>query len=300
MKIIIAIIASHGQEKEFKDIWIKNIKFVHKMHPGIFEFYFLYSRSCCNCENDAPEIREIMYNTISNYYDFYYYKKKDWTRQNSILMKTLDFYKYIHNKTTGTMYCVRTNLSTLFDFTTFLQWISDKPKENLYAGHVIDFYTGTCTAMSGTCIILSHDIVSIFAKMIFNKQFLYDFPDEEDDSCISFLILQLLRLDPFMINIPRVDFIKINKQLDPLERNGICFSKFDPNNYKKNNIFLYRFKTNDRKYDASLMNSILCTQGCKKLNEIDLYSYNLPFYIQTNSNIEYISNNILKKNDKIE
>ena len=48
------------------------------------------------------------------------------------------------------------------------------------------------------------------------------------------------------------------------------------------------------------MNSILCTQGCKKLNEIDLYSYNLPFYIQTNSNIEYISNNILKKNDKIE
>lgn len=270
MKIIIGIIAhEENTEFNFKDNWIKNINLNKNKN---IDFYFLYSKT----EKDES----ISIKKKNKYYDFYSHKKEIWSRENSIIMKTLEFYKFITNfYRNQEFYCIRTNLSTLINFKELLKWLNGMPKKNFYGGPMIinTLKGSTLKLISGTFILLTNDIVK---KLSLINLELYFFKKIEDDELISYLIFDFLKLVPEIIHVPRLDFVilheKVIEYLDCSYKEKEMFRKSNIVLFngcdKSSNIFLYRFKTQNRKDDVILMNLFINLGSLK--NIIDFINKN--------------------------
>ena len=144
-------------------------------------------------------------------------------------------------------FIIRTNMSTLFDYRLLGSFIENLPRKNLYSGPFIA-NLGIAPMISGTCIIMTPDI----AKYLVSRSAHIKNDAGNEDVVLS---NQVNRIRHLSLNVKRLDFIQ-----DRLLYHKCIIGDDD--------IFVYRFKTNDRNFDAGLMRRV-SRQGLK--NVIDSY-----------------------------
>jgi hypothetical protein len=266
MKIIIGIVASdNANYLEFKKNWVQNIAYVKKDSrlKDLFDFYFLYS-------DVNGQSKEIKYTETGQtlYVDFYEKKNqsdfKDVT--HSLFSRTMSFFEYMINKSqlmqdeqylkwkTEGLFFVRTNLSTVFDFKLMSKWFEDKPKTNFFGGSFNGFYNGLYTTISGTNLIFSLDVMMYLTH---NKEQV-DMKVYLEDEAISQLLIH--RLDVFLINVKRLDFIEMEEvrippdHVWPATPNSIVYHK---TKIGDEDVFTFRFKTFNRDNDIIVMKYVV-------------------------------------------
>lgn len=262
MKIVVGIVASENYNyTAFKEVWIKSIVNVKQnaFLKDIFDFYFLYS------DKDG-ESRQIQFVESSEvlYTDFY--DNCDYSSiTKSILMRTGKFFTYIKSSLNLTnqeifnvlsadgYYFVRTNLSTLFQYTKLLNWLESKPRVSFFGGSFNGFYNNLNTTISGTNFIFSLDVL-LYVSMHYNN---LDLSYCLEDEAISQLIIR--DLNTFIINIKRLDFIEMDEVILPTYTwpatpNSIVYHKTIIGD---KDIFSFRFKTFDRRHDVSVMKTLV-------------------------------------------
>lgn len=232
---------------EFKLEWIKNINYI-KTKSVIYDFYFIYG---------GHKEKRVCYNT---YTDVYY---KITESIHNMLRKTLFFFEYI-TKTVNFDFLIRTNLSTLFDFEKMLSWFSNINNLNFFGGSLIDGFDGRNTKISGTNMIFSKDIIDTI--ILYQDRFSYVYNEDIELSMFVFINIK----DCNHKSISRVDFLE----------SDICFQKcktFDEN------IFCYRFKSDNRKNDVYYYSLIL---------QYSIFNKNL---LNTTFINDYINGKIIKE-----
>lgn len=266
MKIIVGIVASdNANYLEFKKNWVQNIAYVKKDSrlKDLFDFYFLYS-------DVNGQSKEIKYTETGQclYVDFYEKKNqsdfKDVT--HSLFSRTMAFFEFMINKyqlmqeeqylkwKTEGLFFVRTNLSTVFDFKLMSKWFEDKPKTNFFGGSFNGFYNGLYTTISGTNLIFSLDVMMY---LIHNKEQV-DMKIYLEDEAISQLLIH--RLDVFLINVKRLDFIEMEEvrippdHVWPATPNSIIYHK---TKIGDEDVFTFRFKTFNRDNDIIVMRHVI-------------------------------------------
>ena len=266
MKIIVGIVASdNANYLEFKKNWVQNIAYVKKDSrlKDLFDFYFLYS-------DVNGQSKEIKYTETGQclYVDFYEKKNqsdfKDVT--HSLFSRTMAFFEFMINKyqlmqeeqylkwKTEGLFFVRTNLSTVFDFKLMSKWFEDKPKTNFFGGSFNGFYNGLYTTISGTNLIFSLDVMMY---LIHNKEQV-DMKFCLEDEAISQLLIH--RLDVFLINVKRLDFIEMEEVRIPPDHvwpaipNSIMYHK---TKIGDEDVFTFRFKTFNRDNDIIVMRYVI-------------------------------------------
>jgi hypothetical protein len=286
MKIIVSIIASDNfNYTEFKDVWVKYIKYIKNtvLLSEIFDFYFLYSdKNGKSCQVSVDN--KILYTDFYDNNDIpIYYTEHNRNITKSILNRTGVFYQYIKHvlnlddtnsylkyKNEG-LYFIRTNLSTLFDLNKLYTWIENKPRVSFFGGSFNGFYNNLYTTVSGTNMIFSLDIM-IYISTNYST---LDLSHYLEDEAISQLIIQ--RLNVFLINIKRLDFIEMNEVVLkdytwPKTPNSIIYHK---TNIGDTNVFSFRFKTFNREHDIKVMNSIV--------ENMTLVNFNLTDFVNKTS-----------------
>jgi hypothetical protein len=233
-KVYVGVLATHGETYDaFKKVWLRNIEHTHKLDCEVkFEFCFIY----------GGEVTQIVHNDL--YTDLYYEYPE--TLPN-MLRKTLRFFEHVEklertNRSRGEVFVLRTNLSTLFDFQMYQEWLKDIPSRVFFGGSLIDGVHGKATCFSGTNMIMSFDVMRFV--VVHQDRFSYDYNEDIELSSIV------------MMNI--MCTLKSMKRLDFLGDKMV---------YHKCNMFsekvcCYRFKSSNRRQDVSNMHNILaCLQA---------------------------------------
>jgi hypothetical protein len=226
MRIVVGILASHDDVYDsFKRVWESHIEQVTLIVPNI-DFVFLYGgeenrteEHCVNCvkwTNLYCSISESLVN---------------------VLRKTLRFFEFVNEKyPSEEILVLRTNLSTLFDFVKFKEFLNELPRDNLFGGSLIDGYNGAFTKISGTNFIMTRDIMDFI--LLEQDRFSYNLNEDVE---ISALVLFNRKCK--MIAVKRLDFLQ----------DIISFHKCKM--FEK--VFCYRFKSNNRKQDIENMEDVM-------------------------------------------
>lgn len=257
MKLIIAIVSSKSEiYDQFKIILINYMIKLQEYQDFNLSFYFLYS------DLETPDTEQrLNYNYCNNKLLFTDFYDKDVEKSDnniiyiskSIFKRTIAFFRYlqINNLLDNDTFVLRTNLTTFFDFTKLLKWLSSKPKQLFFSGSFNGSYNDKNTTISGTNMIMSSDVVFNLSKVH------YDLPELErfsEDETLSLLIIHNLPIS--IINIKRLDILEI----DPIPELNIPYIKPTISYHKceigDESIFSFRFKTHDRLRDIDCMNSL--------------------------------------------
>lgn len=246
LKLIVGIVASDGDVySKFKEIWIQSILYIPEQLRKQIEFFFLYSDK----NKDTQHFK--------THTDFYCNKTYN-SISESIFQRTIDFYKHLRNKYSldddvkyfdmrnGGTYILRTNISTLFDFSKLTKWLQNKPKTLFFGGSINGAYNDLYTTMSGTNMVLSLDLALYLTENNNINLKVYS-----EDEALSTLIIQ--KLNVFLINIKRLDFIEIQEIQDllvPYLPHSVVFHKCIVGD---ESIFSFRFKSFDRNKDLQIM-----------------------------------------------
>lgn len=214
MKISLIVLASNDAiYNKFKNIWIKRLN--QKFHV-----YFVYGRE--NIDTDySINLETTTIKSHNNYSDIFCPFPETF---DNMFDKTIEALKIIPKCD----YIIRTNLSTLFDYNKLDNFMSTT-MDNFFGGPFI----GETTMVSGTCMIMSWDITRYLVK---NVNRIECFDSHEDVR-----INNIIKTIPYYssINLPRLDFLDYC-----LYHN--CMIGDD-------NIFIFRFKSDDRTKDVELM-----------------------------------------------
>lgn len=266
-KIIFNIIAS-SDYTDFKDIWIDNIFYFQEHFPEyskFIDFYFTYStKTETENLNDTFRLQshQLHQNKSIQYFDFYYLSSGKYERKRGIFKRNLAFLKFLKLQNTKGFpeanYIIRTNLSTLFNFNLFIDWIKNLPKNNLLAATMSDTYMEEFSIFSGTNFLISYDLINVLLaseenmETHFNKLQI-EYP--EDDLLMGQILIQNV-IDLNIITINRCDYIECKYTIQGIENYippSIIFEKchyLDP-------VFCFRFKTINRNLDRQNMKYIL-------------------------------------------
>jgi hypothetical protein len=143
MRVLVVIISSYNNPvyRDHKEVWRKYMN----SHPAI-DAYFL--------EYHETKHRVIEDNTL-------YLKGKE-SYCPGIRDKTLDCFEYIVNNTPDYDFIVRTNLSSLWNFTTLIDYISSLPTVGVYNG-IRGIYNGV-PFVSGSGFIMTKDVVQLLVR----------------------------------------------------------------------------------------------------------------------------------------
>lgn len=245
-KVIFGILASTNEHyTKFIEIWIENIiRFKNGPYAQYIDFYFIYSEPTkieYNNQRCFPD------NTHKpNYYHYYSQYTENDSMMDSFVNRSIQLLDYIQPQQFN--YFIRTNLSTLFQLDMLIHWSNSLPLGNIIAGPPIDKLNSIYTFISGTCICLSRDLVDFLLlnkQHILDKKVLYG-----DDVRISSLIIENLNVEILLVK--RLDFVEIS-----YDNGYIPPSVIFQNSYDINNLFCYRFKTNDRESDVKYMKLLL-------------------------------------------
>ncbi len=237
-KVVFGILASTNEHySKFIDIWIDNItRFKRGPYANLIDFYFIY--------NEPDTSKSLIPDNMEHPMYYHYYSKynENYSMMDSFLNRTVCLLDYLQS--TPFDYFIRTNLSTLFQLDMVIQWIQKLPKYNIIAGTPIDELKYIYTYMSGTNIILSHDLVEF---VLLNREYLLDEKVlHGDDQRISSLIIENLNVN--LLLVKRLDFIEITYNNDYMPP-SIVFQSC----YYSDNLFCYRFKTKNRENDIKYM-----------------------------------------------
>lgn len=244
--VYVGILASHGEQYDaFKKVWLRNIEHTRNLGCKVkYDFYFIY----------GGESNDIC--TQSAYTDLYYNYPE--TVPN-MLRKTLKFFEHIEvtvnrdengkpKNERPDIFILRTNLSTLFNFEMYQDWLENVSNVMFFGGSIINGYQGESTIFSGTNMIMSRDVMQFVLRH--QDRFSYNY---NEDIELSYMV---------MLNIkqPAMKAIKLKamKRLDFVS-DKIIYHKC---HLFSDDICCYRFKSNDRKTDANTMHNILaCLQS---------------------------------------
>lgn len=237
MKIIFGILASSGEDyQRFRDIWIQNIRsFKSTSNRDHIDFYFIYHEPTGN-----------LVQKCDGFVNYFWDNTHGVSMMDSFVQRSISLMEYI-SKDIGEPfdYFIRTNLSTLFDFNSLLEWTRKVPRRNFIAGSVIDNIRSKFTTLSGTNIVLTPDLVDYIIR---NKSKLV--PEcvlEGDDQRLSNLVIANVDVDVMLLK--RIDFIEMNigdRYISPT----IIFQSSHGN---LSNVFCFRFKTFCREKDITYM-----------------------------------------------
>jgi hypothetical protein len=276
-KIVFGILASTNEHyNQFIEIWIENIKkFKSGTHGSLIDFYFIYSEKHISKTLLPDNPSQPMY-----YHYYSQYNEND-SMMDSFLNRSVCLLD--HLKSTPFDYFIRTNLSTLFHLDFLIQWIQKFPKYNLIAGTPIDKLNSIHTHISGTNIVLSRDLADF---LLLNKEYLLDKSVlDGDDQRISSLIIE--NLNVHLVLIKRLDFIEIY-------HDNCCIppSLVFQNCYNTDNLFCYRFKTNNRESDVKYMKILLQNMYLKNYHPLQFASSliddsNAPYESFASQNVDY-------------
>jgi hypothetical protein len=250
-KVIVGVLASHGDVYDaFKQVWLKNIAYTQYEPYNckvIYKFFFIYG-------GDSEKILE-----NENHTDLYYAYPE--TIPN-MLRKTLRFFEHVKNTifANENVFVLRTNLSTLFDFKLYSQWIDNVPSF-FFGGSIIDGFHGKMTTFSGTNMIMSLDVMNFIVKH--QDRFTYN---QNEDIELSAMVM--FNIGCNIKAMKRIDFV-INR---------IIYHKCK---LYAEDVCCYRFKSNNRKKDIENMDNIL---SCLKTN------VNIKRFIQSQmENVQIVS-----------
>lgn len=290
MKLIVGVAASDDvMYNQFKNIWIENIKNIPDHLKDQIQFYFLYS--------DNHKVMR----SLETHTDFYCNKTYD-NISESIFNRTISFYKYLRKeysldndsnylrmRNSGT-YILRTNVSTLFDFSKLIKWLQNKPKTLFLGGSINGSYVDIYTTMSGTNMVFSLDLVLYLTEN--NK---IDLNVYSEDEALSVLIIQ--NLNVFLINIKRLDFIQIHEIPDlqvPYVPHSVIFHKCKIGD---ESLFCFRFKSFDRSRDLQIMkyvNDSIYKKDICSIVQDTLIKYNLGLATESPSYSSLFSESTFK------
>jgi hypothetical protein len=156
----------------------------------------------------------------------------------NMLRKTIKFFEYISEKMENDIYIVRTNLSTVFDMKLLVEWFAMPtiPRKNFFAGPIIGGLNGKYSSISGTCMVLTMDVV----QFVLRYQDRFSFTINED---IELSALIMINLNPLLMSVKRLDFI-----------NEILYHKCA---IADETIWCFRFKSDDRLDDLNTMKKLI-------------------------------------------
>lgn len=234
-RVYVGILSSHGEPYDaFKKVWLRNIEHTNNFEPRYkgevkYDFYFIYG-------GDSEDVIH-----HSGYTDLYYVYPE--TIPN-MLRKTLKFFEHINNttKTKDEVFILRTNLSTLFDFRMYQEWLKNVHSQTFFGGSIIYGFQGETTTFSGTNMIMSRDTMQFV--LLRQDRFSYNYNEDVE---LSHMVMLNMKCK-----------IKAMKRLDFLSDNLV----YHKCRLYAEDISCYRFKSSDRKQDVNMMHNILaCLQA---------------------------------------
>jgi hypothetical protein len=242
MKCVIGVISSDGPGFEgMKDVWKKNVSTFNSAGSNDFvELYFLEGKQ--REDNKLYHIDKIE----DNIYSFQANCQETF---KNILKKSIIFLKHVADFDVSVngefTFVMRSNLSTLFDFHKLFRYLHEvnnalltKKWEYFLGGSMIDRYCSYRTYYSGTNITFSIPVIRLLIKhykdMIGNSK-------DGDDIVLSAFSIDLCLKNLLMRDMMRMDFC-----------DEITFNSCEPFD---SSIFCYRFKTDNREKDSSLMHA---------------------------------------------
>ena len=274
-KLIILVIASVSESYNlFVECW--------KEYMNIFpevKAYFLYSDP--TLESDV-----MIYDNLILY-------KGNETLVPGIFQKTLCAMNFCQ-KHFSYDYIIRTNLSTFLHIPRLLDYLSDKPKENFFAGHynqlpdintqalkqtLVNTYLEKIVNekfiyMHGTGIILSKDIVGKLIHEYKNNyqsiQTVFELPD---DVLISLIMYKILTFDDDIENKP---YYHPKEFVNTYKYKIECSARIEPKVFDNNKIFLVR-----NKILGDVNKADIDTRYADLMNYIHQirYFYNMPSFM---------------------
>lgn len=147
-------------------------------------------------------------------------------------------------------YFIRTNLSTVFDFNKLIKFITlinniyKNVNEYIIMGTITNLNNNyKNTMLSGTNLIMSRKIIEKLNKHIDYNE---NFSSKYEDQMLSKIIFEICH-NIVLIGIPRIDF------LIKEEKETMLFVNSKNINIENENIFCYRFKTDNRENDIFRM-----------------------------------------------
>lgn len=138
---------SNDKYEKFKQLQ----KMYLNLYPSDIKFFFI----------------EYLENLEENIYErdnFIYVKGNEIPMVPNTLLKTLSAVEYIHTKYDYD-YIIHTNLSSLWNIPVLLSLYDKIPRNNFFGGHVI-----FNSFVSGTGILMSHDLIPLFLKINKNNE----------------------------------------------------------------------------------------------------------------------------------
>lgn len=234
-KVYVGILASHGEPYDsFRKVWLRNIE--HTLNLGCevsYKFYFIYG-------GDTEDIVR-----HKNHVDLYYSYPE--TIPN-MLRKTLRFFDHVeedileHGLDSDNVYILRTNLSTLFNFHMYQDWLQDTTSQMFFGGSIIDGFQGRTTVFSGTNMVMSRDVMQFV--LLHQDRFSYKYNED-----IELSAMVMLNTSCKLKAMKRLDFL----------HDKVIYHKCD---LFSEDVCCYRFKSSDRKSDVTMMYNILaCLQA---------------------------------------
>jgi hypothetical protein len=158
MKCVVLVIASHSEAFDgFKQIWEEHWN-QSADHLRDCKCFYLYN------DPNFTEMRKDGSNLYFPYEETY--------PAPGLLLKTMDALAYLETQNITFDFLLRTNLSSLFNWRAFMQFINSKSPKSLVAG--VPYNT---RRMSGMCMILSSDVVQQIRQR--RSQLDFDLPDDE-------------------------------------------------------------------------------------------------------------------------
>lgn len=224
MKIVFGVLSSDGYSI-MKETWISRVKeFNNKHKMNKLDCYFIES-------SDKFSIEIISECNIFNF------KVCNIETPRNIMRKQIELFRYINSNYGDNIIFIRTNLSINWDFEKLIEWLKsfDTFSKPLFCGTIINTYDQFW--ISGTTLTFNKKSLAI---LIDNEKYLLESSDN-DDVAISLLLKEALKGTDFVFKtIPRIDFLQ----------GGILVLNISKENLDK--VFVKRFKSNDRNYDAIL------------------------------------------------
>ena len=258
MRVAIGVFVSDGVYETMKKLWVSNVLNANNDHIHVF---FL---------NDVKTKEEEK--TITLYPGIYdLYSMTNFVFNESHLQKTKDFFQKVYKYYD---FILRTNASTLFDINKLCSFLKKCPIENYLAGPFIAKFYGLSSAISGTCIIMSTDVTELLLKK-------WDSLSTQVNKDVALTTLMIANFNGIILqNIRRVDFVENKK---------IIFHKCTSSS--KDEIFCYRFKSEDRLDDCLKMQELMYHFDISKMigpenitieedPDFELYFNEVPFKIE--------------------
>ena len=249
MKCVVGVISSEGDGyNEMKNIWIENVKTFNKSSNNKVDLYFI----------EAEEKEKYIYSLENISDNIYIFKANCIENFENLIKKTLKFFDYVtkvydDEYQNEKLFIIRTNLSTLFQFERLFDFLKDinkhminLNKNSFFGGTIIKNYQQF--SYSGTNLTFTLPIIKLLVENYKDVIAINHIDDIAINKYIHDNVKQVVSQ-----NIKRIDFsdnhILVHSAL-------LDF----------NNVFCYRFKTNDRIKDAEEMKKMLNNIYDKEFN----------------------------------